>query len=292
MCAKDVNDAVDFGFNSTEVSPDGTLNNQGDVVVIKRSSKGNNPVGPGNFLGLDFKCYNNDPDVNCDGDPNGGGASLYSDALSGKLFYNSLIGVGDTVNTLPGNKVGPSDFGLNTRFNIYGGNMNNYKPTVEPSATTDSAYYPDCKLPSHLADNDNKTNGVVFDSSDFSSTIGDNSGSTVLSSDSPKYMGIQKYHDYFNGAKNNNDACMDQRRIVAVPIVDCNDALNKSPCSGECDFEVLDVTCIFLNQEVTGKGSDQYIVAEKLKSCANSGGGNEGVGDRIVLYKDSDSGDS
>ncbi|MFP2769949.1 pilus assembly protein TadG-related protein [Oceanisphaera sp. KMM 10153] len=298
MCAEDTSESeIDSGnFGFTTAKRDGS-GDTGDIIVIKRAAQGANPIGPGNFLGLNFKCYANDPDTSCTSDPNGGGGSLYKDALSGKLFENSLVGVGDTITTLPGNKVGPSESGINTRFNIFDGDMKKYKPTQMPGENAGSAYYPDCKLPSHLVDGDNKTNGVVFDKDDFSSIDEDDSGSLILSPDiGANYDSLEKYKDYVNNSKNNGDACDDERRIVSVPVADCNNALNKTPCTGQCDYEVLGVSCFFLNQQVTShngaKGKTQYVVAEKIECGPNNSGFYGGGSEKIVLYDDTDSGDS
>ncbi|MCT7656276.1 hypothetical protein MBH78_19920 [Oceanimonas sp. NS1] len=56
---------------------------------------------------------------------------------------------------------------------------------------------------------------------------------------------------------------------------------------------MMDTVCMFLNQEVTGQGNNQYIVAEMLESCDLGGGsGGSNTSERLVLYKDSASGDS
>ncbi|WP_417614959.1 pilus assembly protein TadG-related protein [Oceanisphaera sp.] len=296
MCAEKTNmnsiESGDFGFNTTKRDGSG---NPGDIIVIKRAAQGDNPVGPGNFLGLDFKCYDNDPDANCTSDPNGGGGSLYKDALSGKLFVNSQVSAGDTITTLPGNKVGPTEGGLNTRFNIYDDDMKKNKPTGDVGSG-DPAYYPDCKLPSHLVDNDNKTNGVVFDKSDFTSISEDGSGSLILSDSNDKYASLEKYKDYAGKSKNSYDFCDDERRVVKVPVADCSNSLNKKPCTGNCNFEVLGISCLFLNQEVTthngAKGKTQYVVAEKIQCGPNNSGLYGGGSERIVLFDDTDSGDS
>ncbi|MBM7454243.1 hypothetical protein HNR62_000067 [Oceanisphaera litoralis] len=291
MCAESTSDeeigSGNFGFETANW--DGT-GNSGDIIVIKRSAKKeDNPLDPGNFLGLDFKCFENDLSADCSGDPNGGGGSLYKHALSGKLFQNSYVSIEDSVTTLPGGRVGPSEGGVNTRFNKFDADMGSYEPQGVAGTSSSSAwYYPDCKLPPYMA-----TGGqpVEFSDNDFAAIPGDSPGSIVLSP-GPKYDQLEKYGDYVNAPDANYDFCENERRIVSVPVADCSNPLYKDEVHGKTKFEIIGLSCFFLNQEVTGKGNTQYIVAEKIHCGPNDNGFNGGGSERIVLYDDTDSGDS
>lgn len=65
-------------------------------------------IGPGNFQLLSLDC--------------GSGANCVRDALSGS--HQSCLTMGSSVTTKPGNTVGPTADGINTRFGLYKGGMN------------------------------------------------------------------------------------------------------------------------------------------------------------------------
>ncbi len=65
-------------------------------------------IGPGNFQLLSLGC--------------GNGANCVKEALSGN--YQGCVTLGETVSTKPGNTVGPTADGVNTRFGMYKGSLN------------------------------------------------------------------------------------------------------------------------------------------------------------------------
>ncbi|GAA3532910.1 pilus assembly protein TadG-related protein [Zobellella aerophila] len=257
MCAKDLDDQDNFGFNPS--TPDA----QGDVIVIKTNHHKKAPVGGGNFLGLALE---------------GTGANVFRNALAGDLTDKSVVVVGQDATTEPGNMIGPA-LGLNTRFNEFKSPLS--APSDPPTYGGSEAFYPDCSQPAPSA--------LTFDDIDFGYDVA--SAGNVTLTDQVKLAHLQSYPEYYNG-QNVNPAqpsnCVDNRRIVKVPIGNCTPG-----CNGRCEIPVVGVACMFLNQKVTGKGNSQYIVAEKIANCGLGGTtpGNSNT-DKLVLYKDSDNGDS
>ncbi|MGR9013180.1 MAG: pilus assembly protein TadG-related protein [Gammaproteobacteria bacterium] len=105
----------------------------GEEVVLKTGS-GNNgwDVGPGNYQNIDLGCGS------------GGGGSCIRDNMAGA--YTGCATIGETVQTKPGNNVGPNAQGLNSRFNCPSPgcgpiDTSTYKPDVVTDAG--GSGYPD-----------------------------------------------------------------------------------------------------------------------------------------------------
>ncbi|ATG73442.1 hypothetical protein AN401_05825 [Zobellella denitrificans] len=264
MCTNDSNPPdpdnipsdYNFGFNPSDE------NNRGDVVVIKVPSN-STPVGPGNFLAVDLGTS---------------GAAGYREGLAGALTDASCISPGDNITTETGNMIGPTGAGLNTRLGKYKSPMT--EPLSAPVEGGDDAYYADCAVPS-LAP-------VLFSDSDFANTA----GSTKLT-DPTTLAKLQSYPDYVNGTNStspNTAHCVPKRRMVKVPVGNCS-GVNQ----GKSNVPSMGTACMYLSQEVTGKGNDQFIVAEFVKNCTADGVGNSNLNNgpyRLVLYKDGMEGDS
>ncbi|WP_245748942.1 pilus assembly protein TadG-related protein [Oceanisphaera psychrotolerans] len=266
MCVNDTNppdpdylpDDYDYGFTPSSDSE------RGDVVVIKVPTN-NTPVGPGNFLAVDL---------------GGPGADGYRDGLAGALTDASCIAKGDDITTKTGNMIGPTTAGLNTRFGKYKSPMS--EPMDAPSSAGSDAFYADCAVPNLTP--------LKFKSSDFSSTA----GSTVLN-DTALLSKLQSYPDYVNkygsySTVPNTQHCMPKRRMVKVPVGNCS-GINQ----GKTTVPSMGTACMYLIQEVTGQGTDQFIVAEFVKNCTAEGVGNSNLNNgpyRLVLYKNEMGGDS
>lgn len=265
LCSKDTDDPH-HGFNPSNKDA------RGDVIVVKTNHHNQAPVGAGNFLGLDL-----------DGTP-GGGANIFGDALSGDLNPTSVIEYGSTLMTEPGNMVKKSLNGLNTRFGKYEGDFKSKEPSVPAGESNGGAYYSDCAVPSF-------TQPITFNGSEFGGDTA-SGGNLVLQEGSNKWSGLQSFPDYYDGINSTTPLtthCIDGRRIVKLPVANCDgNSKGKSPIT------VIDTVCMFLNQEVTGNGNNQYIVAEMLESCdlGSGGSGSNNTSERLVLYKDTASGDS
>ncbi len=261
MCALDP-DAEGFGLQASD--GEGV---DGDVIAIKAPAPGaKETIGAGDFHAIAL------------GDDTGG-----KDFRTG-LASGSCITLGDDVTesdrTEPGNQVGLTQQGLNTRFGIY--NPGNFKePSYEPSEAGDEDFYSDCSIPDVPA--------LTFTDADFP----EGSGLKKLNnSEKDKVQNYGQYRKGIKGKPHKTQHCLAERRQVKVPIADCS-SFSKS--GGRFEFNIIGVSCMFLNQKVTGNGTDQYVVAEMMKECPADGGGYSTGGGtlstspyRIVLFKDTD----
>ncbi|MHA6963638.1 pilus assembly protein TadG-related protein [Zobellella denitrificans] len=270
MCAGDLDNKnspdYTFGYTPSDES------DRGDILVIKAPNhNANSPVGPGNFLALDFGEV-------------GGGANEFRDGLAGNIHdgqCSTLLEDGE-LRTKTGNMIGPTAAGLNTRFGEYSGNMR--EPLDAPVDGGADAYYADCAVPDY--------NGTGLELVNFNGTEFDNpdGSSSVLPEDSLLAGKLQGYNDYYNDVYNTSPTtqhCLPKRRQVSVPVADCT---GHNP--GSTNLELIGFACMFLSQKVTGStGNTQFIVAEFVKNCTSEGGGfsdhTNGL-DRLVLYKDPD----
>ncbi|MEJ2605026.1 MAG: pilus assembly protein TadG-related protein [Gammaproteobacteria bacterium] len=104
VCANDPDDTDLFGFEANQLE------------VLKSSSGGTEEIGPGNYQLIRLDCP---------------GGDCVRENLAGS--WDGCLADDDIVETEPGNTVGPSVQGLNTRFNDYGGagmNPEDYPPDV------------------------------------------------------------------------------------------------------------------------------------------------------------------
>ncbi len=244
VCAPDPDDPDLFGFSA------------GQLEVLKSASGkkgGKRKIGPGNFRLLRLGC----PGGNC-----------VRENLAGN--YEGCISVDETVETEPGNTVGPTVQGLNTRFGVYEGAMSSeqYPPdvvTVEPS--------PNLKYDS---DSDVVTqNGTTVDD-------------TTLD-----YGWDQYLFDVTNNILTNPPPTgVYERRVLALPIARCDGA-----SAGQTTLDVVGFGCYFLLQPAVQKGNEAQIFGQFIEGCAAGGmpGPNpvSGPGPYLIqLYKDPDSEDS
>lgn len=106
------------------------------------------PIGPGNFQLLDLGC------------PSQGGAACVRQNLAGNVA--SCASIGGTVETKPGDSVGPVAQGFNTRFNDYQGGQ--VSPSVyPPDRVTNSTLTYDQYLARHRDENYDNTVGRIGD---------------------------------------------------------------------------------------------------------------------------------
>ncbi|MBY6196598.1 pilus assembly protein TadG-related protein [Vibrio hangzhouensis] len=229
----------------------------GSVHQVKLAAN-NSEMGPGNFQLLDF----------------GSGANTIREALAGG--FEDCVDL-TTVDTKPGNTVGPVADGLNTRF--YGG-------TVSQVDYKSDAY---TKQPENKATVD--SNGVV-------------------SYDDP--FDYQAYLDHVKPVDEGGAGCADcitdesvaelGRRILPVPIIQCTgedeDGVVIDEGGGVNTFPVMAIGCFFLLQEANSNNAGQQgIFGEFIEDCSIKNGftgsepNNEGIY-KIQLYKDPLSGES
>lgn len=226
---------------------------EGEPDVLKMSTNGSE-VGPGNFQLIRL------------GD-NAGGADI-REAMAGS--YDGCATAGETVDTEPGNTVGPVVQGLNTRFNVYSGPMQGQESTYPPDVITEQTSPP----LSYDSDTDTITQG----------------GNPVTTEGDLSY----NYNDYLTSLGASNFDVPPPtghflRREIAIPIGDCSTTTN-----GQGQVPVLGFACYFLLQEAEQKGNESHVYGQFLTDC-NSGGvpGPAPVNSPglyiIQLYKDPDS---
>jgi len=241
VCAEDPDDSDLFGFEANQIE------------VLKSASGDPNDIGPGNFQLVRLGCP---------------GGDCVRENLAGG--YDGCIDNGETVETEPGNTVGPTVQGLNTRFDSYSGPVapEQYPPDVNVTQPSPPLTYDDS------GDTINQNGQVVNDSN-------------------LDYGWDQYASDVTNGIYTNPppEGVFD-RRVLALPVADCSVDSN-----GQATLSVVGFGCYFMLQEVTQQGTEAQIFGQFIEGC-NAGGVPgpdpvEGPGLYIIqLYKDSDSVDS
>lgn len=231
------------------------------AVVLKRASPGGGgPVGPGNFQLVRL---------------NGNGASVLSENLAGS--YDACIAGGSTVETEPGNNVGPVAHGLNTRFGQYTGpmRMEDYPPDVIVTGQSP-------RLTSNQTGQDVFQGGTRITDANISQLY-----------DYQDYLrDLQNPASYDYQPLNEGGRGAFDRRVVAVPVVSCN-----GMATGQSTMPLMGFACFFLLQPVAQSGGDSEIFGQFVSGCNVNGtpGPNPvaGAGPHIIqLYDDPTSNDS
>ncbi len=241
VCAKDADDPDLFGFERNA------------LVVLKSAAGDGSAIGGGNFQLIRIDCP---------------GGACVRDNLAGS--YGGCVGEGTAVETEPGNTVGPTVQGLNTRFGVYSGPVSpeDYPPDVVVTQPNPPLSYDDAneQVMQSGAAVDNQTIDYGWDQ--YAADITNN----FLDYAPP--VGVY------------------ERRVLALPIARCDGA-----SSGQSTLEVIGFGCYFMLQQVQQKGNEAEIFGQFLKGCIAGGapGPNPvaGPGPYIIqLYKDPDSQDS
>jgi hypothetical protein len=240
-CALDPDDPDLFGFTPNQLE------------VLKSAAGDGSDIGPGNFQLVRLDCP---------------GGACVRDNMAGD--YEGCLSTDETIETEPGNTVGPSVQGLNTRFGVYTGPISpdDYPPdviTVQPSPSLD---YDD-------ATDTVTQNGAVVDE-------------TTLD-----YGWSDYQFDVANGfLQNFPPTGVYERRVLALPIARCDGAT-----SGQSTLDIVGFGCYFLLQQVQQQGNEAQIFGQFIDGCgANGVSGPDPVSGPepylIQLYRDPDSGDS
>ena len=255
-CALDSDDPDLWGFTA------------GKLEVLKSPSGSDSAVGPGNFQLIRLDCP--------------GGDCVRENIAGG---WDGCISGSETVETEPGNTVGPTAQGLNTRFGQYDGAMSPdmYPPDVvttgQSSPITHESVIKDC-------DNDPETPDVPCD--EFSQGDNVNISSELLDYGWSKYQDDVRYGRYTDPPPTG----VFERRVLAIPVARCD-----GESSGQTTLEVLGFGCYFLLQPVEQKGNEASIYGQFIQGCTAAGApGPAPVAGSdpyiIQLYKDPASGDS
>ncbi|UVM40196.1 pilus assembly protein [Pseudomonas sp. B21-017] len=227
----------------------------GDLQVLKTAAGNSSPIGPGNFQLLDF----------------GSGGSTVRDDLAGG--GSVCRNVGDNVQTAPGNKVGPTSQGLNTRFGIYNGpvSASDYPPDMvttysTPAMTYDAVVTAKYKGQAVTSSNGNLTAGTnaILDYNDWRAST----AACVAGSGS--------------GCQSNG---VFERRMLKIVVGNCT-----GKQGGTTSVPVLGFGCYFVVQPMSNGGTESQIFGQFVKECEgdNVPGPNptSDVGPQIIqLYK-------
>lgn len=230
----------------------------GDLQLLKTASNNSSPIGPGNFQLLDF----------------GSGGTVVRDGLAGGINQCNMVGA--QANTKPGNTVGPSIQGLNTRFGQYSGNLSSqsYPSDLVITANSPALQFNDTASPPR----------IEYQSQPITSTNGDlSAGSTALFD----------YNDWVQSSaacvSGTGSGCQSggtfERRMLKIVIGQCS-----GTDGGQSSVPVLGFGCFFVLQPATQKGNESQIFGQFVKKCEgdNVSGPNpsQDVGPQIIqLYK-------
>ncbi|MCP1441011.1 hypothetical protein J3D54_000143 [Pseudomonas sp. GGS8] len=205
----------------------------GDLQVLKTAAGNSSPIGPGNFQLLDF---------------GSGGSTVRDDLAGGGTVCRN---VGQNVQTAPGNKVGPTSQGLNTRFGIYNGpvSASDYPPDLVTTSSTPAITY------------DDATGQKMY------------KGQTVTSSGGNLTAGANAILDY-NDWRASTAACVAgsgsgcqsggvyERRMLKIVVGDCT-----GKQGGTTSVPVLGFGCYFVVQPMSNGGTESQIFGQFVKEC-------------------------
>lgn len=214
-------------------------------IVMKTGSGTDWDVGAGNFQLLSLDCGT-------------GGACVRSE-LAGD--FTSCLEIGETVTTEPGNTVGPTAQGYNTRFGQYqGGSLNEADHPPDTVTAYDTSF----------DQNNPEVNDYWYSDYKMDQALG----------------------NYDNMPLDAGGTGVASRRVLTVPVGNCTGTEN-----GRGSVEVYGVACMFMTHPGTHAGNTQNIYGEFIGECEADGDMDEfpegpGVGFgvyKIILYKDPDS---
>ena len=245
----------------------------GEMEVLKSTKNNTSGIGPGNFQLLDF----------------GSGGKTVRDELAGGGTLCPTLG--NTVKTKPGNTVGPSVSGLNTRFGDYQGGgvtpekyppdlvtdynkLANGKPALEPDLDNDTVSYlgPGGGLVSSDA-NGNITTASGKELFDYNNWMQRSATCVAGGSDGCQAKGVF------------------ERRMLKIVIGQCS-----GTDGGTAQVPVRGFGCFFVLQPMEQSGGRSWLLGQFVRACEgdNVPGPNPTPGGPqiIQLYKTLSSNDS
>ena len=241
VCARDADDPNLFGFE------------ENGLEVLKSAAGDGSAIGPGNFQLIRIDCP---------------GGDCVRNNLAGS--YSGCVGEGTTLETEPGNTVGPTVQGLNTRFGRYSGPVSaeDYPPDVVVTQPDPPLSY-------------DEENAQVIQNG------------TAVDNETIDYGWEQYTQDVVNNYLDYPPPVgVYERRVMALPIARCDGG-----SSGQTTLDVVGFGCYFMLQEVNQQGTEAQIFGQFLSGCKAGGAPGpspvSGPAPYIIqLYKDPDSQDS
>ncbi|WP_261842027.1 Tad domain-containing protein [Aliamphritea ceti] len=258
VCKGTQNPDTPTGFNEFDFSAGlgASFDATTDTVTLKTGSgSGPDPdIGTGSFHLIDI------PGLQGANDIRYAFAESSSCGADGETFEIDLA---------PGNKVGPTVQGINTRFGVYTGPLNGSSSDYPPDYANDTSHTPDC---------------VGMDPDGLGTDPDNGTGPNAC-------LDPRNYAEYYNSPSSNiqPDDSRYQRRIVKVPVGACDGS-----ATGNDTVETLGFGCFLLTKPATqqgGAGSDSgSLQGAFMNECTPpSTGVTEGSGvTTIFLFKNPD----
>lgn len=207
----------------------------GDLQVLKSAAGNSSAIGPGNFQLLDF---------------GSGGSTVRQDLAGGGSVCRN---VGDSVQTSPGNMVGPASQGLNTRFGIYNGpvSASNYPPDLVTASSNPQITYNDSVTPAQA-----QYKGQPVTSSDGNLTAG---GEAIMDYNDWRASVAACVAGTGSGCESNG---VFERRMLKIVVGECT-----GKQGGSTSIPVLGFGCYFVVQPMNGGGTEAQIFGQFVKEC-------------------------
>ncbi len=207
----------------------------GDLEVLKSAAKNSDPIGPGNFQLLDF----------------GAGGKEVGELMAGG--GSVCRNVGDSVDTKPGNTVGPSVQGLNTRFGDYTGPYrgSDYPPDLVTTYSNPLIKYNDAVSPAR----------VEYQGQPVASSNGNLSAGGTQLFDYNDYAARAAACVAGGGAGCESNGVF-ERRILRIVVGDCS-----GKNAGASSIPVLGFGCFYVLQPAQSAGGDSQIFGQFVKQC-------------------------
>lgn len=239
---------------------------RGDLEVLKTAKNNTSGIGPGNFQLVDF----------------GAGGSTVRDLLAGG--GTSCPPPGSNVSTKPGNTVGPSVQGFNTRFGQYSGSMNGTQGIYPPDLVTDFNQLNNGNG-ALLPNLDDDTVSYLGAGGGLVSTVGDGN---IVTADG---TGLFDLNDWKSASATcfvdpSGSGCQSggvfERRILNIIIGQCS-----GTDGGTASVPVLGMGCFFTLQPMEQSGGQAWLLGQFVESCGGSGVSSriQNDGEIIQLYK-------
>ena len=219
----------------------------GDLEVLKSATNNSSGIGPGNFQLLDF----------------GSGGKTVRELMAGGGSICPTVG--DQVQTKPGNTVGPSIQGLNTRFGEYSGGLDS------------SSYPPDLVTNySQVANKGALSLNAAGDIVYGQTGNGQGSGGQAVAADADGNItaadgtALFDYNDWQQRSAEcvagTGSGCQSsgtfQRRILRVVVGQCS-----GTDGGTAQVPVLGFGCFFVLQPANQQGNESQVFGQFVQNC-------------------------